>query len=87
MGLTIIDIYGFISTVVVLISFMMKDIKKLRIITMTGSSMFMIYGIILGLKPVIVTNGLIVLINLYKLYKKEWITELLQLKKELKENS
>jgi len=64
-----IEIFGFISSVIVLASFMMEKIYMLRYVTILGSSMFVIYGSILGLKPIIIVNLLIVLINLYKLFE------------------
>ena len=66
-----IEIFGFCSTTVVLIAFFMKDIKLLRIFAILGSSMFATYGIILNLHPIIFTNSCIVIINIYKLIKKE----------------
>ena len=71
MGLGGVEIFGFISTAVVLTAFFMKDIKLLRIIAICGSIMFATYGIILNLHPIIFTNSCIVLINIYKLIKKE----------------
>ena len=71
MGLTGVEIFGFCSTAVVLMAFFMKDIRLLRIFAITGSLMFTTYGIILNLHPIIFTNSCVIVINIYKLIKKE----------------
>lgn len=64
------DIIGYIASAVVLISFIMKDIKTLRIINSIGCVLFVAYGILLGFSlPIIITNVAIVAINIYYLFK------------------
>ena len=63
------EIIGYIGTVLVLISFLMKDMKKLRIGNIIGSSTFIVYGLMLNSIPVIITNICIVSINAYYLFK------------------
>lgn len=67
--MSITEIIGYIGTLLVLSSFLMKDMKKLRIGNIIGSSTFIIYGILLQSVPVIITNVFIVLINAYYLIK------------------
>jgi uncharacterized protein with PQ loop repeat len=59
------DLIGYLATALVLVSFLMKDIIKLRIINSIGCLLFTLYGILLGSWPVIITNGAILLINIY----------------------
>ena len=64
------EIVGYIASLVVLISFLMKDIKLLRIVNTVGCSIFIIYGFLLNYSyPIIITNIAIVIINLVFLYK------------------
>ena len=64
------EIVGYIASLVVLISFLMKDIKLLRIVNTIGCSIFIIYGFLLNYSyPIIITNIAIVIINLVFLYK------------------
>ena len=64
------EIVGYIGSLVVLISFLMKDIKLLRIVNTIGCSIFIIYGFLLNYSyPIIITNVAIVIINLVFLYK------------------
>jgi len=67
-----VDIIGYISSFLVLTSFLMKDIKKLRLLNVIGCTGFIIYAsqIENGL-PVIVTNSAIVIINAVYLYKRK----------------
>jgi len=74
--MTIIQALGYLSSFLILISFVMKDMRKLRIINLFGCSGFIIYGFINtaipfeDVIPIIITNGAIVLINVYYLYFK-----------------
>jgi len=55
--------------VVVIISMLQKNVEKLRIINTISCIMFVIYGFLIGAYPVIVLNSIVILINLYKLFK------------------
>jgi Flp pilus assembly protein protease CpaA len=64
-----IEIFGYVSMVVVLISMLMGDIKKLRIVNSIACAMFVIYGISLHAYPIVIMNVLVIVINLYRLSK------------------
>ena len=71
MSLSLLEIVGYFASIVVLCSFVMKDVKKLRLVNMAGCLLFVIYGIMmptfrLGL-PIIITNSAILMINSYYL--------------------
>jgi hypothetical protein len=66
-----IEIWGYISMIVVLISVLMKDIKKLRMINTISCIMFVIYGVALGAYPIVIMNTLVIAINIWRLYKGE----------------
>lgn len=66
-----IEIWGYISMIVVLISVLMKDIKKLRMINTISCIMFVIYGVALGAYPIVIMNSLVIIINIWRLYKGE----------------
>ena len=68
----ITETVGYIAMAVVLLSFTMKDIKKLRIINIIGCCFFVIYGILLKTSwPIIVTNSAIMGINFYYLFSRK----------------
>ncbi len=65
-----IEIVGYLASLIVLISFLMKNMKTLRIINSIGCVLFVAYGILLGFSlPIIITNVAIVAINIYYLFK------------------
>lgn len=63
------EIVGIIATVFVLISFMVNDIKKVRVINIIGAILFVIYGYAIGAFSTWLLNGILVFIHLYKLTK------------------
>lgn len=66
-----IEIYGYISMIVVVISMMMKDMKWLRILNSISCAMFIVYGVFLGAYPIILLNSIVIGINLFRLIKGE----------------
>jgi hypothetical protein len=64
------EIVGYIASAVVLSSFLIKDIKKLRIVNSIGCAFFITYGFLIGSNSIIVTNVGIVCINLWYLTRK-----------------
>ncbi len=66
------DIIGYIGSAVVLLSFLMKDIVKLRVLNTIGCLIFVVYGVLLNFSvPIILTNSVIVLINVFFLMKRK----------------
>jgi hypothetical protein len=64
------DIIGYLASLGVLLSFLMKEIKTLRIVNILGCFLFVIYGVMLNFSwPIIITNVSIIIINLYYLFK------------------
>ncbi|MGB0882192.1 MAG: uroporphyrinogen decarboxylase [Vicingaceae bacterium] len=58
------EIIGYLASLVVLLSFLMKDVTKLRMVNTVGCLLFIAYGILLKFSiPIIVTNAAIVTIN------------------------
>ena len=63
----VLEIVGYVASVLVAVSLMMSSILKLRLINLVGSAAFTVYGVLIHAYPVAAVNGLIVLINLYYL--------------------
>lgn len=71
-AITFTEWIGYIASALLIISFMMKNVKTLRIINSFGCAFFIYYGILLGNDlPIIITNGFIVAFNLYYLFIKK----------------
>ncbi len=65
------EIIGYLASLFVLLSFLFKDIRTLRIVNSIGCACFVIYGVLLSSIPVIVTNVAILIINAYYLFVKK----------------
>ncbi|HLT21932.1 MAG TPA: hypothetical protein VKZ84_00745 [Bacteriovoracaceae bacterium] len=62
------DMMGYLASILLMISFTLKNIKTLRIVNTLGCTCFVIYGLMLSTAwPIVITNGFIVLVNLYHL--------------------
>ncbi|MCA0132865.1 uroporphyrinogen decarboxylase [Winogradskyella sp. D23] len=74
-GITATEYVGYLASFMVLLSFMMKELKKLRLVNMTGCILFISYGFLMpslriGL-PIIIANGAILAVNIYYLASKK----------------
>src|SRR4028119_64267 len=63
----VLEIMGYVASVLVAVSLMMSSILRLRLINLVGSAAFTVYGVLIHAYPVAVVNLIIVLINLYYL--------------------
>lgn len=64
------EIIGWIATVFIIISFLQKDILKLRLFSLVGAILWIIYGLLLNGTSIVFLNVIIVLIQLYWFFKK-----------------
>lgn len=72
LGLSLTELIGYMAMALLLVSFMMKDVTKLRIVNSFGCAFFVAYGIMLVTSwPIIITNSAIISINLYYLLVKK----------------
>ena len=67
-GISYIEWIGYLASFFLLLSFLMRNITTLRYINSLGCLLFVAYGILLDSWPLIITNGAIVLINIYYLF-------------------
>ena len=67
MNINSVELIGYLGSILVAISLMMKSLLRLRIINLIGALFFTIYGVLLGAYPVAFVNGIIVCIDLYYL--------------------
>ena len=65
----LLEIFGYVGTMLIVLSMMMTSVTKLRIVNMTGSVISAIYGGLCGTWPVVVTNVCLFLINGFQLIK------------------
>jgi len=67
--MTFLEIFGYVSSVMIAVSLMMSNILRLRILNAIGALTFAIYGYFVGAYPVVAVNGWIFLVDIYFLYK------------------
>ncbi len=79
----IINVIGYLASFFVALAMVFTSIIRLRWFSLVGNLFFTIYGVALGAYPVAITNGLIMLINIYyliKIYKKEELFRYLEVR-------
>lgn len=64
-----LNFVGYAASLLIAISLMMKSLIRLRIINGIGALIFVVYGLMIKAYPVAFLNGLIVIIDLYYLWK------------------
>lgn len=64
-----LEIFGYFGTALVLISFLLTDIKWLRIVNMSGGLVSLIYALCVNTMPVAVLNASLITINLVQLIR------------------
>jgi hypothetical protein len=66
-NLNVVEIIGYVASALVVASFAMKSVVRLRIVSLVGSVVFVAYGIMLGSIPLIITNIAAAVLNLWNL--------------------
>ena len=64
------EIIGILAGIVVLLSFIPKDLKYIRIINIIGCILFVIYGIGINSISIWLTNGILGVIHIFRLKRK-----------------
>ena len=65
----IIELIGYLGSLLVLISFITTSVVKLRVINTIGSIIFTIYALIIRSYPTAIMNAVIIFINIHYLYR------------------
>jgi uncharacterized protein with PQ loop repeat len=76
MGTTLADFTGYGASLFVVMSFLLKNLKKIRIVNLIGCFLFVIYGVMKGegnieamYWPVIIPNVILCFVQIYHLMK------------------
>ncbi|MFO7777658.1 MAG: YgjV family protein [Nitriliruptoraceae bacterium] len=62
-----IELVGYLASLLIVVSLLMSSVQRLRVINLVGAAVFTVYGLLIGSIPVMLTNGAIVVIDLYYL--------------------
>jgi len=66
------ELVGYLAMLFLLVSFLMKDIRRLRTLNTLACALFVAYGFLLDISwPIIISNSAIFGINLYYLFFKK----------------
>ena len=68
--ISITEWVGYLASIVLMVSFLMKNINTLRIINSMGCLLFVVYGFLLATSwPIIISNSFILGVNAFYLTK------------------
>lgn len=62
-----VDLIGYVASALIVVSLAMRSVVKLRTVSLIGSIVFTIYGALIGAWPVIISNSMIAIINVWYL--------------------
>jgi len=65
----ILEVIGYVGSVLIGLSLTMSNIRKLRWINLFGAATFAVYGILISAWPVLILNGFIVGVDAWHLYR------------------
>lgn len=66
------ELVGYLAMLFLLVSFLMKDIRRLRTLNTLACALFVVYGFLLDISwPIVISNSAIFGINLYYLFFKK----------------
>ncbi len=65
----ITELFGYLATIFLIVSFLPKQVRKVRLINLIACGLFIVYGVLLGFKwPLIISNAAVCLIQIYHLF-------------------
>ena len=64
-----VEIIGIVASVLVLVSFLFKNIRTIRIISIGGCIVFVVYGVLLNALSIWLLNGILILVHIFFLIK------------------
>lgn len=64
-----IEIIGIVASVLVLVSFLMKDILIIRLINITGSIVFIVYGVLIHAFATWFVNAALMVVHIFYIIK------------------
>lgn len=65
------EIIGIVASILVLISFLFKKEKHIRIVNITGAITFVIYGILINALSIWLLNSILIIIHVYYLTRSQ----------------
>lgn len=69
------ELIGYVGSALVVAALLMTSLRRLRMVSLSGSVVFTVYGVLIGAVPLIVVNVSIMFINAWSLYRMSKITD------------
>lgn len=63
-----IEVLGYVASLFTVLSFLMKDFVRLRIMNVIACIMFIIYGCLIFSVPIMLVNSLVATINIFYIF-------------------
>lgn len=63
------DLIGYVASALVVLSLMMHSVVRLRVVSLIGGIVFVVYGLLIEAWPIVVTNAAVALVNVWHLVK------------------
>lgn len=70
-----IEVIGTIASIIVLLSFVVTDEARIRIINIYGAALFVIYGVFINAFSVWFLNGILILVHGWHLLRKKAVAQ------------
>lgn len=67
--MSVLEVFGYLASVLIALSLMMSNIKRLRWINLFGAAAFSAYGYFIDAYPVFILNGWVALVDAYYLVR------------------
>jgi hypothetical protein len=64
-GIDPVEAVGYLASALIVLSLAMTSVVRLRWISLAGSTLFAVYGVLIGSIPIVVTNGAIAILNVW----------------------
>ncbi len=69
MGFSLVEVVGYLASALVVASLAMTSVVRLRIVSLVGSVVFVVYGALLPSIPIVITNAAVAVLNVWFLRK------------------
>lgn len=62
-----LELLGYVASAVIAVSLMLVSVVRLRVVNLVGSTLFVVYGLLIEAMPIVLLNVLMVAVNAYHL--------------------
>lgn len=67
--MSLLEAFGYFASILIALSIMMSNIRRLRLLNMLGAAVFSAYGYFIDAYPVFILNGWVAIVNAYYLIR------------------